>query len=88
MLDENEHPFDRCVQLPRSTVGFRTVAEASRRRVEQVRATEAKLAVSAWQQGMRTLHNDAWKTKIRARAADVSQIVLEAMGSAEHGHRL
>ena len=60
-----------------------TVNEASRRRLEQAQATGAKYIVSACQQCMRTLFNGARKNKIRVRAVDISQIVLESVQNAE-----
>ncbi len=56
-----------------------TVTEASRRRLLQAQATGAKYVVSACQQCMRTLFNGARKNKIRVRAIDISQIVLESI---------
>jgi Fe-S oxidoreductase len=58
------------------------VTESSRRRLEQAQATGAKYVVSACQQCMRTLFNGARKNKIRLRAADISQIVLESVENA------
>jgi Fe-S oxidoreductase len=59
-----------------------TVNEAARRRLEQAQATGARYIVSACQQCMRTLFNGARKNRIRVRAVDISQIVLEAVESA------
>lgn len=59
-----------------------TVNEASRRRLEQAQATGAGYVVSACQQCMRTLFNGARKNRIRVRALDLSQIVLESVESA------
>jgi len=60
-----------------------TVNEAARRRLLQVQATGAQYVVSACQQCMRTLHNGARKNRIRVRAVDISQIVLEALENAQ-----
>jgi heterodisulfide reductase subunit D len=59
-----------------------SVNEASRRRLEQAAATGAQYVVSACQQCMRTLFNGARKNKIRVRAMDISQIVLESVQNA------
>lgn len=59
-----------------------TVNEASRRRLLQAQATGAQYVVSACQQCMRTLFNGARKNKIRVRAVDISQIVLESVENA------
>jgi heterodisulfide reductase subunit D len=59
------------------------VNEASRRRLLQAQATGAEYVISACQQCMRTLFNGARKNKIRVRAADISEIVLESMENAE-----
>ncbi len=56
-----------------------TVQEAARRRLLQAQATGAKYVVSACQQCMRTLFNGARKARIRIRAMDISQIVLESV---------
>jgi heterodisulfide reductase subunit D len=58
------------------------VTEASRRRLLQAQATGAQYVVSACQQCMRTLFNGARKNKIRVRAVDISQIVLESIENA------
>ncbi|MBN1582559.1 MAG: (Fe-S)-binding protein [Anaerolineae bacterium] len=60
-----------------------TVNEASRRRLLQAQATGAQYVVSACQQCMRTLFNGARKNKIRVRAIDLSQIVLESVQNAK-----
>jgi heterodisulfide reductase subunit D len=60
-----------------------TVNLAAARRLEQAQATGAQYIVSACQQCMRTLYNGARKSKIRIRAVDISQIVLESVQSAE-----
>jgi len=60
-----------------------TVNEAARRRLLQVQATGAQYVVSACQQCMRTLYNGARKNRIRVRAVDISQIVLEALENAQ-----
>ncbi len=60
-----------------------SVNEASRRRLLQAEATGAQYVVSACQQCMRTLFNGARKNKIRMRAMDISQIVLESVQNAE-----
>jgi hypothetical protein len=59
------------------------VSEASGRRLLQAQATGAKYVVSACQQCMRTLYNGARKHKIRVRAIDISQLVLESVEAAE-----
>ena len=59
-----------------------TVNEAARRRLLQAQDTGARYVVSACQQCMRTLFNGARKNKIRVRAVDVSQIVLESVENA------
>jgi heterodisulfide reductase subunit D len=59
-----------------------TVNEASRRRLLQAQATGARYVVSACQQCMRTLFNGARKNRIRIRAVDISQIVLDAVEAA------
>ena len=59
------------------------VNEASRRRLLQAQATGARYVVSACQQFMRTLLNVARRNKIRVRAIDISQIVLESVQNAE-----
>ena len=56
-----------------------TVDEASGRRLQQAQATGAQYIVSACQQCMRTLHNGARSHKIRVRAIDISQLVLESV---------
>ena len=56
-----------------------TVGEAASRRLAQAQATGAEYVVSACQQCMRTLFNGARKNKLRLRAVDISQIVLESM---------
>ena len=48
----------------------------------QAQATGAEYVVSACQQCMRTLFNGARKNKIRVRAVDISQIVLESIENA------
>ena len=55
------------------------VTEASRRRLLQAQETGAKYIVSACQQCMRTLYNGARKNRIRVRAVDISQIVLDSV---------
>jgi heterodisulfide reductase subunit D len=60
-----------------------TVNEAARRRLLQAQATGASSIVSACQQCMRTLFNGARKNRIRLRAVDISQIVLESVEHAE-----
>jgi heterodisulfide reductase subunit D len=60
-----------------------TVSEASRRRLLQAQDTGAQYVVSACQQCMRTLYNGARKHKIRLRAVDISQIVLESVQNAD-----
>jgi Fe-S oxidoreductase len=60
-----------------------SVNEASRRRLLQAQATGAEYVVSACQQCMRTLFNGARKNKIRVRAVDISQMVLESVMSAD-----
>ncbi|MBN1639688.1 MAG: (Fe-S)-binding protein [Anaerolineae bacterium] len=59
-----------------------TVNEASHRRLLQAQATGASYVVSACQQCMRTLFNGARKYRIRIRAVDISQIVLDALEAA------
>jgi heterodisulfide reductase subunit D len=59
-----------------------TVNEAARRRLLQAEATGAKYVVSACQQCMRTLFNGARKNRIRIRAVDISEIVLESVQNA------
>ncbi len=59
-----------------------TVNEASKRRLLQAEATGAQYVVSACQQCMRTLFNGARANKIRVRAVDISQIVLESIENA------
>jgi len=59
-----------------------TVNEAARRRLLQAQATGAQYVVSACQQCMRTLFNGARKNRIRVRAADISEIVLESVQNA------
>jgi heterodisulfide reductase subunit D len=59
-----------------------TVNEAARRRLLQAQATGAQYVVSACQQCMRTLFNGARKNRIRVRAVDISEIVLEAVENA------
>ena len=60
-----------------------TVSEASGRRLQQAQATGAQYVVSACQQCMRTLYNGARSHKIRVRAIDISQLVLESVEAAE-----
>jgi heterodisulfide reductase subunit D len=59
-----------------------TVNEAARRRLLQAEATGAQYVVSACQQCMRTLFNGARKNRIRVRAVDISEIVLESVQNA------
>jgi predicted Fe-Mo cluster-binding NifX family protein len=59
-----------------------TVTEASGHRLRQAQATGAQYIISACQQCMRTLFNGARQHKIRVRAVDISQIVLEAVENA------
>lgn len=59
-----------------------TVNEAARRRLLQAQATGAQYVVSACQQCMRTLFNGARKNRIRVRAVDISEIVLESVQNA------
>jgi len=59
-----------------------TVSEAAERRLLQAQATGARYVVSACQQCMRTLVKGARKSKIRVRAVDISQIVLESIENA------
>jgi Fe-S oxidoreductase len=59
-----------------------TVNEAARRRLLQAQDTGAKYVVSACQQCMRTLFNGARTNKIRVRAVDISQLVLDSVRSA------
>jgi Fe-S oxidoreductase len=59
------------------------VSEASGRRLRQAQATGARYVVSACQQCMRTLYNGARKHKIRVRAIDISQLVLESVEAVE-----
>jgi heterodisulfide reductase subunit D len=60
-----------------------TVSEAARRRLLQAQATGAGYVISACQQCMRTLFNGARTHKIRVRAMDISQIVLESIENAQ-----
>ena len=53
-----------------------------RKQVLHQQDTGARYVVSACQQCMRTLFNGARKNKIRVRAVDVSQIVLESVENA------
>ena len=59
-----------------------TVNEAARRRLLQAQATGAQYVVSGCQQCMRTLFNGARKNRIRVRAVDISEIVLESVQNA------
>lgn len=60
-----------------------TVNEAARRRLLQAQVTGAGYVISACQQCMRTLFNGARTHKIRVRAMDISQIVLESIENAQ-----
>lgn len=55
------------------------VTEASKNRLEQAADTGAGYIVSACQQCMRTFFNGARKNKIRIRAMDFTQLVLESI---------
>ena len=58
------------------------VTKASKNRLDQAVETGAKYIVSACQQCMRTFFNGARKNKIRVRAVDFTQLVLESMDRA------
>lgn len=55
------------------------VTQASKNRLEQAVDTGAEYIVSACQQCMRTFFNGARKNKIRIRAMDLTQLVLESI---------
>ena len=55
------------------------VTEASKNRLEQAADTGAEYIVSACQQCMRTFFSGARKNKIRVRAIDLTQLVLESI---------
>ena len=61
------------------------VTRASKNRLDQAVDTGAEYIVSACQQCMRTFFNGARKNKIRIRAMDLTQLVLESIevGKAE-----
>jgi heterodisulfide reductase subunit D len=54
-------------------------AAVARRRIQQAQDTGAQVVVSACQQCVRTLTEAARKNKIRLKAMDVSELVLQAM---------
>jgi Fe-S oxidoreductase len=58
------------------------VNQASKNRLDQAVETGAEYVVSACQQCMRTFFNGARKNKIRLRAMDFTQLVLESIDSA------
>ena len=55
------------------------VAEISAQRMEQVKATGAKLLISSCQQCKRTLFRAARATKTRVRVKDIAELVWESM---------
>jgi Fe-S oxidoreductase len=59
------------------------VSQASSNRLDQAVATGADYIVSACQQCMRTFFNGARKNKIRIRAMDLTQLLLESIESGQ-----
>jgi Fe-S oxidoreductase len=53
-------------------------------RMQQVQETGAETVVSACQQCKRTLLTGARQAKIRIRAMDISELVLESILNADH----
>jgi heterodisulfide reductase subunit D len=56
-------------------------AAVARRRIQQAQETGAQVVVSACQQCVRTLTESARKNKIRMKAMDISELVLQAMAA-------
>jgi len=54
-------------------------ASVARRRIQQAQDTGAQVVVSACQQCVRTLAESARKNKIRLKAMDISELVLQSM---------
>jgi len=55
----------------------------ARQRVAQAQATGAKYVLSACQQCKRTLQEGARQSKIRVRAMDIVELVLQSLEAAE-----